>query len=71
MKRSWRFIDWLMRRFDRDWPKEFAAKFPGRCAVCAYHAFGLREGMVKRSEPVPAHADCVEKLKRWSEVTKP
>lgn len=39
--------------------EEFAERFPGRCMICAYHQYGLREGFT--SEPEPAPHDCIEK----------
>ena len=39
--------------------REFAIAFPGKCIVCAYHRFGLREGLTR--EPIPAPHDCIEK----------
>lgn len=39
--------------------REFASAFPGKCIVCAYHRFGLREGLTR--EPSPAPHDCIEK----------
>jgi hypothetical protein len=38
---------------------EFAQAFPGKCIVCAFHRFGLREGLTQ--EPTPAAHDCIEK----------
>lgn len=39
--------------------REFATAFPGRCLICAYHQFGLREGLTR--EPMPKPHDCIEK----------
>ena len=38
---------------------EFAAAFPGRCMICSYHQYGLREGLT--SDPMPKPHDCIEK----------
>jgi hypothetical protein len=56
---------WGQRRLrDREeWAREnlddFARAFPGRCPVCSYHAFGVREHYVDPAERVPPHS-CTE-----------
>lgn len=43
---------------------EYENKFPGKCGVCAYHAFGIREGLSKDVGPPNEHA-CPERMERW------
>jgi hypothetical protein len=43
---------------------EFEEQFPGRCGVCARHAYGIREGFLDRGS-VPEDHRCPEKLARW------
>lgn len=43
---------------------EYEEKFPGKCALCAYHAYGIREGHVD-SGTVPEDHRCPEKWARW------
>lgn len=38
---------------------EFVKKFPGRCLICCYHGYGLREGFIKTGTSPPKH-DCIE-----------
>ena len=39
---------------------EFREAFPGRCMICSYHEYGIREGHVKPGTPVGEH-HCIEK----------
>jgi hypothetical protein len=43
------------------WIDEFLKRFPGRCPVCSFHRYGLREGFVRPGEK-PAPHKCAE---RW------
>lgn len=42
---------------------EFQQKFPGRCPICAYHDYGVREGFIPPSPP-DEHPGCLTKTKR-------
>lgn len=44
--------------------EEFEDAFPGKCATCAYHAYGIRHGHVP-PETVPEPHRCPEKGARW------
>ena len=33
--------------------REFTERFPGRCPVCSFHAFGRREGLTAEASPGP------------------
>lgn len=44
---------------------EFVRKFPGRCPICSYHAYGIREFHVRETEKVPDHDYCPENYGRW------
>lgn len=44
---------------------EFERKFPGKCIICSYHAYGINHGHVKPSEPVSPHDLCPEDYRRW------
>lgn len=51
---------WLLRLF-RPRPsllERFQERFPGRCPICSYHSYGIREGLLKHTEPVPEH-ECI------------
>lgn len=37
----------------------FINMFPGRCLPCAYHRYGVSNGFVEPTEPVPVHR-CAE-----------
>lgn len=52
------------RRSGSEMLDEYEQAFPGKCSVCSYHAYRIREG---RADPstVPADHRCVEKLARW------
>ena len=43
--------------------KEFTEQFPGKCIICSYHAYGIREGIIPYS-PVEEH-NCCENMERW------
>jgi len=44
--------------------EEFESKHPGKCGVCAYHAFGIHEGFLDRGT-IPQDHRCPEKWERW------
>lgn len=48
----------------RDFLDRFEKAFPGRCQICAYHQYGIREGHVKPGT-LPKDHRCVEKWNRW------
>lgn len=52
------FLDRIMPPFDF---KEWERQFPGRCPICSYHQFGVREGHTREPNP-PAH-ECIEARK--------
>lgn len=39
--------------------REFAEVFPGKCIICAYHSYQLRESLTNKSLPPPHF--CIEK----------
>ena len=39
--------------------EDFQRDFPGKCMICSYHRYGLREGFT--SEPEPKPHECCEK----------
>jgi len=43
---------------------EFEDNFPGKCGVCAFHSYGLREGLAKPGT-LPNDHRCPEKWARW------
>ena len=43
----------------REMVEEFIEKFPGRCMICSYHAYGIREGHLKYGTPGQDHY-CIE-----------
>lgn len=49
----------VLRHEARDTIRAFQMAFPGRCPVCSFHAYGVREGLTDPS-PVAPH-DCPEK----------
>jgi hypothetical protein len=49
---------------DRRLTKKFEEAFPDRCHICAYHAYGIREGHLKPGT-LPEDHRCVEKWDRW------
>ena len=51
------FQAWLDRTHRR-MAADYAERFPGKCFICSYHRFGLREGHT--SEPRPPEHDCIE-----------
>jgi hypothetical protein len=57
-----RFFSKLLRRILRgldpapDWVDEFHSKFPGRCMICSFHAWGYGNGMT--NEPLPPVHKC-------------
>lgn len=53
------FIGWWGKREARLMLDEFQRRFPGRCPICSYHDYGVREGHVSPG-PAPAH-HCLEK----------
>lgn len=50
--------------------EDFEEKFPGKCAVCAYHAYGIRNGHLKQGT-VPDDHRCREKWARWKGALHP
>lgn len=59
-------VSWLKRKLARrSTTVEFCERFPGRCPICSYHEFGMREGFVRLGEAVPPHDQCPEGLSRW------
>ena len=50
---------WGRHRLQKGTVQEFTRRFPGRCMICSYHAYGVREGFCKPSA-VEAH-NCTEK----------
>jgi hypothetical protein len=53
--RWWRHDPVITRMID-----EFQESFPGRCLICSYHAYGIREGYVWPWKMVEPH-DCIER----------
>lgn len=43
----------------RESARDFARKFPGRCAVCSFHRHGVEHGFVA-AEDLPTHHTCIE-----------
>ena len=39
--------------------KEFIKVFPGRCIICAFHDYAIREGMIHPKEKIQKHC-CIE-----------
>jgi hypothetical protein len=37
----------------------FVRRFPGRCPVCSFHYYSIRECLLRPDEPVPFHK-CLE-----------
>lgn len=44
--------------------QQFMHAFPGKCPICAFHRYGIREGHVKPGVPVSPHEGCPESPKR-------
>lgn len=44
--------------------KEFEQAFPGRCHICAHHAYGQREFGID-CDKVPFDHRCPERMERW------
>lgn len=40
--------------------EQFERRFPGRCAICSYHRYGVTHGHVAPGVPVDAHEGCPE-----------
>lgn len=55
---------WLCLRTSGNMFEEYEEEFPGQCAFCAYHAYGIREGHVDPGT-VPNDHRCKEKWARW------
>lgn len=55
------FID--LFRHKEDFIEQYEKDFPGKCGICAFHAFGLRERLTE--EPLPLDHRCPEKWGRW------
>jgi hypothetical protein len=60
----------IFRGRSNDMFEDFEEKFPGKCAVCAYHAYGIRNGHVKPGT-VPDDHRCPEKWARWKGALHP
>lgn len=61
LKRLWkRYKEWKERPVKR-MVEQFVEAFPGRCMICSYHAYGVRERLTKELYP-PPH-DCIEDKK--------
>ena len=61
------FWNWITGRTAiDDQLDEFMRKFPGKCPICSYHAFGIRECYVRHTEKVPDHEHCPENYARWN-----
>ena len=56
----------LLGKNTEEMMKEFAEVFPGKCIVCAYHSFGIREGFLPPASMVQEH-DCIEAHEEVSE----
>ena len=58
-----RLIKWIKKLFklvdNQSWVREFKEPFPGRCMLCSYHQYGLREGLC--TGKVKDH-DCIESV---------
>ncbi len=44
--------------------EEFEDAFPGKCGICAYHDFGIRQGLEKHGTEPDTHR-CSEGRQRW------
>ena len=42
---------------------EFRTRFPGKCAICAYHRWGIQMGFEGESSKPKAHDKCPEGAK--------
>ncbi len=61
-KTIWNFICELFRDKTPDRiVSKFRERFPGRCLICSFHNYGVREFFIKT--PLPAH-DCIEGKKK-------
>lgn len=60
------WFEYSMRTLRRKHLKEFREAFPGKCFVCGYWRYGLREGFVKSGEPVNRHF-CIEQSREIGE----
>lgn len=61
-------MQWLKQLFGRRTLREFEERFPGKCAVCSNHEYGLRNCYT--TAPVDAH-QCPEDYARWNEAGTP
>ena len=52
------YLDRIFKQSTIKIVNDFAAAFPGRCLICSYHEFGVREGLT--NESLSQH-DCIEK----------
>lgn len=50
---------WSMKRASRRLLADFMANSPGRCPICAFHEYGIRQGHCKPGTPVNPHP-CIE-----------
>lgn len=50
----WLFLQWAKHEA-HEMVEHFARAFPDRCLICAYHRYGLQEGLVRPGSPVPEH----------------
>ena len=55
----WRLLAASERKWARQLIDDHERAFPGRCPVCSYHRYGLREGH-ERPGSRPAAHDCPE-----------
>jgi hypothetical protein len=57
----WYFLGKMFRRSAQAMLMEFRQRFPGKCAVCAYHRWGINMGYEKKGTKPGDHGNCPEK----------
>jgi hypothetical protein len=53
------FCRWV-RKEGEEMLDEYQKRFPGRCPICSYHDYGVREGFIPPSPP-DEHPGCLKK----------
>ena len=58
-------LAWLLWRGPSGMLEGYLERFPGRCPICAFHAYGIMEGHVRPGEAPKPH-ECPEGMSRWN-----